>query len=307
MAHNSVDAGPSRLSVVSTPASGNQTLGGPDGFMIDGQEPGPSASTSETTSGRRESEPFGFPLSARLAGRRTSETVLLPPPPPPEIQIVKTANGRIVIEELDTPATRRRKAQRRREEKMRLAVGLAATSVGASEVQGEDQEAPLSTLTHASSVDPGERAPPVSSVSYTSHMGPGVPGPAAPESTMDNPASAVPIPGPGANVRPHELGAIRPKSLRRNEEESELSELSDAETQEALDIQVVKRRGRKPRNVVNLDIRVVPGPRPLRTAPLPVDDPTLDTGTVLLPDGYLLEGGTLGPYAVHPCGLPIIS
>ena len=178
---------------------------------------------------------------------------------------------------------------------MRLAAALVATSTlqngdGASEARGE--EAPLSILTYASLIDSGEKAPPISSVSHTSPLGPGIPGGAAPESTMDNPASAVSIPSTVPSTGPD--GAIQSKSLKRNEE-SELSELSDVETQ-IVNVPVVKRRGRRPKNV-DPNIRVVPGPRPMRTAPLPVDDPSLDLGTVLVPEGCMLEGGTLGAYA----------
>ncbi|KAG5651329.1 hypothetical protein H0H81_009082 [Sphagnurus paluster] len=117
------DAGPSRLSVVSTAASDNETL---EESVFDQQE-----SSINDASMEIDTVPVGdiMPLSTTRPRRAPPAPSAAVPEPVPPVKVVQMENGRVILEELDTPAIRREKAIRRREERQRLAAENA-TLVG---------------------------------------------------------------------------------------------------------------------------------------------------------------------------------
>ncbi|KAJ7777292.1 bromodomain and PHD finger-containing protein 3 [Mycena metata] len=138
--------GTSRLSVFSTAASDNQTLQDAD------EPPRTSSSAADNSMDVDES---GRPISKATVANRsvdsgpsrvnslplvTPERVFIPPP-----NVIRTPEGLVIIEELDTPAIRKEKSLRRKEER------LAAEAAAAADAQMD--------------VDP--LSPPLSSISPT--------------------------------------------------------------------------------------------------------------------------------------------
>ncbi|KAJ7027919.1 bromodomain and PHD finger-containing protein 3 [Mycena alexandri] len=119
--------GTSRLSVFSTAASDNQTL-------QDADEP-PRTSSSAADNSMDVDEPDRPISKATVANRSvdsgpsrlnslplvTPERVFIPPP-----NVIRTPDGLVIIEELDTPAIRKEKSLRRKEERLAAEAAAAA-------------------------------------------------------------------------------------------------------------------------------------------------------------------------------------
>ncbi|KAF7317788.1 putative bromo domain and PHD finger-containing protein 3 [Mycena kentingensis (nom. inval.)] len=104
-----IDAGPSRMSTFSA-ASDNMTLG-ENAMDVDVPRSQKGKGTSKS-SGKR-----------RLDASETFERVDIPPP-----NIIRTDDGEVIVEELDTPAIRREKSMRRKEERLAAAAAEAGVS-----------------------------------------------------------------------------------------------------------------------------------------------------------------------------------
>lgn len=256
-----LEQAPSRLSVVSTSASENQTL-----QTSPPQEPnniGPPLSSAST----RSTVPFIEPLQLMLPGpeiKAPPETPVLPSPgpstlvekptsttfspptsapvsssryPPPldlsileARKIVEGANGTIIIEELDTPAIRRAKNLRRREERRQEM--LRRDSLAAAMAENTSASAPASI------------GPPV----------------------VSGEISSKPTKGAGADS-----------------ELSSLSEYGSELTDESGKPKQTKKRGRKRKSSAAASAILVPK-----------KSDRDDLATVLLGNREMLEGGTLG-------------
>ncbi|KAG2103066.1 PHD-zinc-finger like domain-containing protein [Suillus discolor] len=123
-----IDRGMSRLSVFSTNASDNQTLDeifGPSGLqLLPEPEPQPEVEPQviiqpKVTELERDREETRSELEARIAK--------IPVRPNTKINV---ENGKIVVEELDTPKLRREKARQRKAEKAAAAAAAAAAAQG---------------------------------------------------------------------------------------------------------------------------------------------------------------------------------
>ncbi|KAF8075260.1 bromodomain-containing protein [Lyophyllum atratum] len=117
------EAGPSglsRLSVVSTAVSDNQTLD--ESTPIKPDTPLPDEPMEVDEPPPEEDEIISYaPLSvtrSRRAGPSQGPSMREMPLPPPPRQVVHLPNGKVVIEELDTPAIRRAKAKKAKEQRM---------------------------------------------------------------------------------------------------------------------------------------------------------------------------------------------
>ncbi|KAJ7089735.1 PHD-zinc-finger like domain-containing protein [Mycena belliarum] len=142
----------SRLSVFSTAASENQTLQG----SSQGEEPPISASAdnsmdmnerpSRPSSSRTAANRSGSSVPSRLLSLTTAtpERVAIPPP-----TVIRTPDGKVIIEELDTPAIRKEKSMRRKEE--RLAAAAAAADAALASSPMEVDETPSSPFTESES------------------------------------------------------------------------------------------------------------------------------------------------------------
>ncbi|KAJ6581136.1 hypothetical protein B0H19DRAFT_1113888 [Mycena capillaripes] len=139
-----LDRGTSRLSVFSTAASENQTL-------QTGSPPPISSHAATDADNSMDVDEGELPRSKDKAANLsvdsvpsrvhslpmvTPERVVIPPP-----NVIRTPDGKVIIEELDTPAIRKEKNLRRREE--RLAAEAAAT---ASSSRIEMDDTPLSPI-----------------------------------------------------------------------------------------------------------------------------------------------------------------
>lgn len=288
------------MSVVSTAASDNQTLDtlhkdrneidADTMMLLDGQEPPqtPSRPPASATEPPPSSTNYTRTATTSFSGRRPPLVI----PPPPAVHVVHMSNGTIVVEELDTPAIRKQKSQKKRAERKiaSLSIGGGAGAQGVGSEGGE--LGGLASAIQASFMVPGSEqgvgpgaAQQLSPVSG-SLSGPGVPGNAAP--LLYQPP----------------LSAVRGRHEDVDEEEemgSELSDLSD------VGAEVVKKRpgrGRKkkvpPTSVGGGDgVEGKTSVRPLRSAPLPVVDPSAERGAIVIPEGQMIEGGTLGSYLCY--------
>ncbi|KAJ6624860.1 hypothetical protein B0H10DRAFT_2004445 [Mycena sp. CBHHK59/15] len=140
-----MDSGTSRLSVFSTAASENQTLqaGSPNG-----DEPA-NGDTDADNSMEVDERPLSkrtvsssVPSRVHILPVVTPERVVIPPP-----NVIRTPDGKFIIEELDTPAIRKEKSLRRKEERLAAeAVAAAAASANAPpqvEVENAMSSSPL--------------------------------------------------------------------------------------------------------------------------------------------------------------------
>ncbi|KAJ7708691.1 hypothetical protein B0H17DRAFT_1030520 [Mycena rosella] len=158
----SIDRGStSRLSVFSTAASENQTL---QGGSPRGDEPPVSTDASHDADNSMdvdmERPSSSRPSSTRNRGNRsvssvpprvlslpvvTPDRVAIPPP-----NVIRTPDGQVIIEELDTPAIRKEKSIRRREERL-AAEAAAAAADAALPSQMDIDNAPPSPITTSES------------------------------------------------------------------------------------------------------------------------------------------------------------
>ncbi|KAF5379525.1 hypothetical protein D9615_006509 [Tricholomella constricta] len=127
------DAGPSRLSVDSTAASENQALEEFVSFELESSTNDVPMEVDLASAGTPSYTPLSTMRSRRPPHSSSvleSDASLPPPPPLPPVQVVQMENGTIVLEELDTPAIRRLKTLRRKEEKeKRMAEQAAAAAL----------------------------------------------------------------------------------------------------------------------------------------------------------------------------------
>ncbi|KAK7031458.1 Bromodomain and phd finger-containing protein 3 [Favolaschia claudopus] len=171
-----LDRGTSRLSVFSTPASENQTLqtGSPrpdeprrasmssslnhaDNSMdVDGVEPPPSRGTRANANISSGSGPSRLRPPSRIG----PEQIEIPPP-----NIIHTSDGRVIVEELDSPSIRKMKRLRAREEMQMLemlAANAAATVepvASTSQIEAQDVE-PLSPMSASPEPEDDSHFPP---------------------------------------------------------------------------------------------------------------------------------------------------
>jgi hypothetical protein len=82
----------------------------------------------------------------------TPERVVIPPP-----NVIRTPDGKVIIEELDTPAIRKEKSLRRKEERL-AAEAAAAAAVGAASSSQIQMDAELLSPISPSSMEPDEDA-----------------------------------------------------------------------------------------------------------------------------------------------------
>ncbi|KAJ7876249.1 hypothetical protein B0H13DRAFT_1893737 [Mycena leptocephala] len=119
-----LDGGTSRLSVFSTAASENQTL------QTGSPPPMSSIATTDADNSMDVDEESSRPVQeGRLQTYRSipfPRRVVIPPP-----NVIRTPDGKVIIEELDTPAIRKEKSLRRKEERL-AAEAAAAAAVGAA-------------------------------------------------------------------------------------------------------------------------------------------------------------------------------
>ncbi|KXN86201.1 Peregrin [Leucoagaricus sp. SymC.cos] len=136
---------PSRLSVVSTPASENQTL-----LTSPQQEAAPPLSSVSNASATAVPDQSSYPSPTPLS---SSSSKIISPLDLLEqtSKIIEGANGTIIIEELDTPAIRRAKNLKRKEEKRqeRLRRGSMAADAPIESAGGE----PSTALTKGGGAD----------------------------------------------------------------------------------------------------------------------------------------------------------
>ncbi|KAJ7272561.1 hypothetical protein B0H12DRAFT_584914 [Mycena haematopus] len=146
-----LDRGTSRLSVFSTAASENQTLqaGSP---RPDGPRRASMSSTvnyADTSMDVDEELPHSKGNAANISldsvsrvhslTVATPERVFIPPP-----TVIHTPDGRVIIEELDTPAIRREKKLRAREAKTLMAAEAAVASTSRIQMDDADALSPVS-------------------------------------------------------------------------------------------------------------------------------------------------------------------
>ncbi|KAJ7230518.1 bromodomain and PHD finger-containing protein 3, partial [Mycena pura] len=127
-----LDHGSSRLSVVSTAASENQTLQTDSPYVEDSADNSMDVDTEERP-GKAASR------SVRSLPMVTPDRAVIPPP-----NVIHTPDGKVIIEELDTPAIRKEKNMRRREERLAAATTLAPPSQ--SDLADPDLPSTLSSM-----------------------------------------------------------------------------------------------------------------------------------------------------------------
>jgi hypothetical protein len=206
-----VDRGTSHLSVFSTAASENQTLqlGSPradeprrasvsstvnyaDNSM-DVDEPERSHNISvDSIPSRVHSLPLITP---------TPERVVIPPP-----TVIHTPDGKVIIEELDTPAIRKEKSAIRKEQRLRAREELMAAETAAAAVASTSQIA----------MEDGEPLSPMS------------PSPGPPSLVEAGPLALI---TPGAEADPADADADADADAEADTDDAELSELSEVEAE----------------------------------------------------------------------------
>ncbi|KAJ7065346.1 bromodomain and PHD finger-containing protein 3 [Mycena amicta] len=125
-----LDSGPSRFSSMSTPASDNQ--------MLQDDRDESSMFIDDPPAPRRKRRSAGRPR-----GEPAEDRVVIPPP-----NVIRTDDGQVIIEELDTPAIRREKSIRRKEERLaeeRLAA-MAAADLEAADAESTTEQQPRDEL-----------------------------------------------------------------------------------------------------------------------------------------------------------------
>ncbi|KAJ7849983.1 bromodomain and PHD finger-containing protein 3 [Mycena olivaceomarginata] len=206
-----LDRGTSHLSVFSTAASENQTLqlGSPradeprrasvsstvnyaDNSM-DVDEPERSHNISvDSIPSRVHSLPLITP---------TPERVVIPPP-----TVIHTPDGKVIIEELDTPAIRKEKSAIRKEQRLRAREELMAAETAAAAVASTSQIA----------MEDGEPLSPMS------------PSPGPPSLVEAGPLALI---TPGAEADPADADADADADAEADTDDAELSELSEVEAE----------------------------------------------------------------------------
>ncbi|KAJ7626344.1 bromodomain and PHD finger-containing protein 3 [Mycena polygramma] len=144
------DGGTSRLSVFSTAASDNQTLqtGSPP---LSSRAATDADNSMDVDEGERPPRSKGKAANISVDSGHlrlhslpmvTPERVTIPPP-----NVIRTPDGQVIVEELDTPAIRKEKLLRRKEERAAAKAAAAADAASSSQSQMEiDDAEPLSPV-----------------------------------------------------------------------------------------------------------------------------------------------------------------